>query len=388
MHRALPIVSFLLILLLILALPAPGQIGKQVPIQAGSPEDKALTAISAAGTSAEKLALLDKFMANYGKGDMALVVYEQYVFTYVGDKNYEKAFEFGDKGLDLDPDNFSIALALFRAAQEKGDVDREFRYGEALAGMVARYKTQAPPADTDATLWESRKSDTLKEAGDSMNYVSAALFDAARGQQDPRRQAALLERFSVLFADSPNAEAAQSLVANSYRQMRDYAKMTDFAQKVLAKDADNIGMLLLLADDASERGVSLDEAEQRARRVLDLVPTQRKPPGASDEQWQQRIALQQGLAWTSIGQVSIRQKKDAQALEAFRKAAPLLKSEPFSYARNAYRMGFALLNLKRNVEARAAFTEAASLDTPYKPLAEEKLKSISAGPSRPAKKRP
>jgi len=67
------------------------------------------------------------------------------------------------------------------------------------------------------------------------------------------------------------------------------------------------------------------------------------------------------------------------ALDAFQKAAPLVKGEPFSYARNQYRMGFALLNLKRMPEARAALTQAASVDTPYKQMAQQKLSSLAAG---------
>ena len=48
-------------------------------------------------------------------------------------------------------------------------------------------------------------------------------------------------------------------------------------------------------------------------------------------------------------------------------------------------MGFALLNLKRVAEARTALSEAASINSPYRPLAEEKLKSLPAAASRARK---
>jgi len=160
--------------------------------------------------------------------------------------------------------------------------------------------------------------------------------------------------------------------------------MTAFGQKILEKDPNNVSILLLLADDASDRGVNLDQADQYAHKVLDLVAAAQKPAGFTDEQWKARVALQQGLAWSAIGQVAIQKKRDAAALDAFQKAVPLLKSEPFSRARNQYRMGFALLNLKRTEDARAAFTEAASLDTPYKALAQQKLNSL---PPASAKKK-
>jgi tetratricopeptide (TPR) repeat protein len=367
--------------------PARGQIGKMVVIPAGSAEDHALAAIAAAPTNAEKLALLDKFAAEFGKGDMAIVADEQYVAIYAADKQYDKAFEFADKGLAADPDNYGIAYGAFRAAQEKADVEHEFRYGLALAGIVARYKKQPAPEGEDPRAWEEKKKDTLANVAEGMNYVSSSLFNAARGLQDAKLQATLLERYALAFADSPYAEGAQTLVADSYRRLREYAKMTSFAQQVLEKDPNNIAMLLLLADDGSERSVNLTQADEYAHKALDLISKAQKPAGVTDEQWTHRVTIQQGIAWSSIGQVAIQKKDDAGALDAFQKAAPLLKPEPFLYARNQYRMGFALLNLKRTPEARTAFTQAASLDTPYRPLAQEKLDSLAA-PAKKKKKTP
>jgi len=361
---------------------ARAQMGKMVTIPAGSPEDHALAAINAAPTAAEKLALLDKFMADYGNGEIAIVADEQYVAVYSGEKQYDKAFEYAEKGLALDPDDYGIAYSAFRAAQEKADVEHEFRYGLALADIVARYKQKPAPAGEDEGVWAARKKETLAGAAEGMNYVSASLFNGARGLQDAKLQASLLERYALAFADSPYAEPAQTLVADSYRRMQDYAKMTSFAQQVLAKDPSNIGMLLLLADDGSDRGVNLAQADECARKALELIGKAQKPAGATDEQWTQRVSVQQGIAWSSIGQVAIQKKNDAGALDAFQKAAPLLRGEAFLYARNQYRMGFALVNLKRIPEAKTALTQAASLDTPYKKLAQDKLNSLGATPAK------
>ena len=385
MRQSLSLTLAVLCVLLAMPRAARAQIGKAVHIAAGSPEDQLVLAINATPTSAEKIALLDKYMADHGKDEMAIVAIEQYVGIYSADKNYDKAFQYGDQGLAADSDNYGIAYMVFRAAQEKGDVEHEFRYGEALAGIVARYKAQAAPQGEDADSWAAHKKQTLAEIAEGMNYVSATLFNTARGAQDPKVQVALLERYAIAYSDSPYAEPAQTLVADSYRRLRDYAKMTSFAQQVLEKDPDNISMLVLLADDGSDRGVKLAEADQYAHRALELLGKAQKPAGMADDQWQQRVALQEGLAWSSIGQVAIEMKKDAAALAAFQKAAPLVKGEPFSYARNQYRMGFALLNLKRTAEARTALTQAASLDTPYKKLAQEKLNSLPPGP--PARKK-
>jgi tetratricopeptide (TPR) repeat protein len=380
-------ISLLMTVFLLLVSPAMAQMGKSITITAGSPEDKALAAINAETDPSRKLALLDEFVTNYGKGDMALAAYELYIAIYAGQKNYDKAFEYGDKFFALDPDGFSAALTLFRAAEEKKDVERMLAYGTQLGEIVTRYKAQPAPAGSSPEFWEEHKAETLSEARDNLNYVSVTLFNAARQQSDPRRRATMLERYATAFADSPYAQPAQAMVASYYRQAQDYAKMNEFAQKVLARDPTNVSMLLLLADDNSDRGVELPRAEQYARRALDLLSKAARPEQVAEDDWQKQKALEQGLAWTSIGQVQIQGRQDAQALESFRNAAPLLKPDAFSYARNQYRMGFALINLKRLPEARTAFTEAASVESPYRPLAQDKLKSLPTGPGRPAKKR-
>src|SRR5260370_7603813 len=93
------------------------QIGKFVPIQAGSEVDHALTEINAATDPAQKLALIDKFAAGPGsEGDNAILADGLYVDYYIALKNYDKALEYGDKLFALDPDNFQNARNIIRAA--------------------------------------------------------------------------------------------------------------------------------------------------------------------------------------------------------------------------------------------------------------------------------
>jgi tetratricopeptide (TPR) repeat protein len=105
----------------------------------------------------------------------------------------------------------------------------------------------------------------------------------------------------------------------------------------------------------------------------------------SDEQWQTQSALQKGLALSALGQVNLEKHDNIQAVENLKTAASLLKSDAGSYARNQYRLGFALLNLKKVQDAKAAFTEAASVNSPYKALAQDKLKSLPTVSARRAK---
>ena len=383
MRRSLFLSAFALTLA---ALPARAQIGKNVNLRAGTPEDKAFTEITAAADPAQRLKLIDKFLADYGQGDMALIAYDLYIQLYLAQKNYDNVFEYCEKSLALDPDNFTTAVTMFRAAQEKDDQQKMFAVGATVAGIVSRFKARPTPEGKDASTWEAEKSIALNQVQDNINYVDFTLFKIAYETQNPMARAALLERYAATFPSSQYASQALSMVVAAYQQANNAPKMIDAARKALAANPENPGILILLADHWSEQGQELDAAEQDARKAIEILSTMPRPEGITDEQWAQQKSLQTGLAWSSIGQVLIHKKQDAQAVEAFRTAAPMLKPAAVTYARNQYRLGFALINLKRLPEARIAFMESASVDTPYRSLAQEKMKGLPA--SAPAKKAP
>lgn len=371
------VMMWALLALGVCAIPAHAQLGKSVAIPAGSEADRQLAGITAATDPAQKLALIDKFAAANEQGDLAIVADEQYVNYYLAAKDYGKTFEFGDKIFALDPDNFSNAVNMLRAAQEKGDTEKLFAYGDKAGGILQRYKAAPAPAGLSADEWERRKTETLASVNDNVMYIEQTLFNVAYRTPEATKKAEMLVRFAKMFPDSPYADQAMVIAAASYRQAQNTPKMLEAANGLLAKDANNLGMLLLLADYYSEKGEQLDKAEAYAKKVVSLADTAKKPDSLTDEQWKQQISLQKGLALSALGQVSIQRKDNAHAVDDFHAAAPLLKPDALSYARNEYRLGFALLNLKRMPEAKAAFTEAASVDTPYKALAQEKLKGIS-----------
>jgi tetratricopeptide (TPR) repeat protein len=161
--------------------------------------------------------------------------------------------------------------------------------------------------------------------------------------------------------------------------------MLEAANGLLTKDPSNLGMLLLLSDYYGEKGEQLDKAEGYAKKAISVLDTAKKPEGVTDEQWQQQSSLQKGLALSALGQVNLQKKNNAGAVDNFKAAAPLLKADVNSYARNEYRLGYALLNLKKIPEAKAALTEAAAGNTPYKAPAQDKLKALSAATAARAK---
>jgi len=361
------------------------QIGKYVPVQAGSEADHALAEINATTDPAKKLELLQKFADGPGKeGNYPILAYGLLVDYYLGQKNYDKAFEYGDKLFALDPDSFQNAINMVRAAAEKGDVDKLISYGETSSGIMQRFKASPAPAGTSDAVWADQKARTLEANKDSYNYIQQLVFGGVYQLKDAGKRASMLVKFAGLFPDSPYALQALGVAATSYQQAQNTPKMLEVANGLITKDPNNLGMLLLLSDYYCEKADQLDKASGYANKALSVLGSTQKPEGVTDEQWAQQKSLQKGLALSSLGQVNIEKKDNEQAVENLKAAAPLLKPDDGSYARNQYRLGFALLNLKRNAEAKDAFTQAASVNSPYKGMALDKLKSLAAPPKRKA----
>jgi tetratricopeptide (TPR) repeat protein len=362
------------------------QLGKNVMIPAGSETDRQLTAINAATDPAQKLQLIDQFSQAHPDGDLQIVVDEQYVSYYINAKQYDKAFESGDKLFALDPDNYSNAVNMVRAANEKGDTEKLYAYGEKAAGILQRFKAMNAPEGTPADNWARMKAEKLESIKDNEDYIEQSLIRAAYGVKDPAKKADYLQRFAKMYPDTPQGEQALTVAVSAYQQAQNRAKMQEVANSVLAKDPNNVGVLLLLADDYSERADQLDKAEAYAKKASSVVDTAKKPENLTDDQWKQQTSIQKGLALSALGQINIEKKQNAVAVDNFIKAAPLLKSNALLYARNQYRLGYAYLNLKKNSEAKQAFTEAASLDTPFKGPAQQKLSELGATKPVPHKK--
>jgi tetratricopeptide (TPR) repeat protein len=375
-------ISAVLLFLTVLFVPASqAQLGKNVSVPAGSEADKQLNAILSAEPS-QKLPLIDAFSQANATGDLQIVADEQYVLYYLNAKQYDKVFEYGDKLFALDPDNYGNALNMVRAASEKGDSDHLFQYGEKANAIVEKYKAAPAPAGANADEWAKNKTDKLASIKEDQDYIRQALLNGAYNAKDPAKRADYFLRFTKLYPDAPESEQALTMAASAYQQAQNRPKMQEVANTALAKDPNNIGMLLLLADDYSEKGDQLDKASEYAKKASALTDTAKKPDNVTDQQWQQQTTIQKGLALSILGQINLQRKQNTQAVDSLTKAAPLLKSNAALYARNEYRLGFAYLNLKRNPDATKAFTEAASVDSPYKAPAQQKLAEL--GGAKPA----
>ncbi|HXW56329.1 MAG TPA: hypothetical protein VEJ67_11305 [Candidatus Cybelea sp.] len=362
--------------LLLLGGPAAAQIGKTVVVAAGSDEDRALTPIYAATDGPDKIALIDKFMADYGKGDLELLGDQLYVQTYLAQKNYAKVLEYGQKALTLDPDNLATAVNMVRAAGEMGDTRQLYALGGQVSQILARYKAGAAPPGIAPEQWAQTQQTALGNAQSDVAYVEYAMTQAAYKTSDPTARAGLFEQYAAAFPDSPYTSGAREQAAVAYQQAQNTPKMISSAEAALVADPNDVSMLLLLADHWSDNDQQLDQATANAQKALTVLPQQKKPDNVTDDQWQEQVSLETGLAYSCLGEVSVARGRNSSAVAAFKQANPLLKSNAFYYGRNLYRLGFTLAKMQRIPEARTVLTEAIHVDSPYKSRAQETLNKI------------
>jgi len=365
-----------------LAATVMAQIGKTVPVAAGTDEDKALTDIYAAPDGPEKVALVDKFMAAYGKGDFELLADQLYVQTYLAQKNYAKVLEYGDKILALDPNALQTATSMARAAAEMGDTPRLYAVGEKVSAIIVAYKAKPAPEGTPADQWASAKDTALTNAQDDVSYVQYSMIQAAYKTQDGAARAALFQRYVAAFPDSPYTAAARDQIATAYQQAQNIPKMIESAQNALTADPNDVSMLILLADYWSDNNQQLDKAAAYAQKALDALQKATKPDNVTDDQWQQQVSLEKGIAYSSIGEVNVVKGRNPAAIDAFKQAKPLLKANNYYYGRNLYRLGFTLAKMQRLPEARVVLTEAVTVNSPFKAPAQETLNKIGGATGR------
>jgi tetratricopeptide (TPR) repeat protein len=225
--------------------------------------------------------------------------------------------------------------------------------------------------------WTQQKTANLANAQGDIGYVQYALVNAAYKTTDPTARAALFERYVTAFPDSQYTAAVREQTAIAYQQAQQNPKMLDTAQRILAADPNNISMLLLLSDYWTDNGQQLDKAVADAQQALDLLAQAKKPDNLSDDQWQQQVTVEKGVAYSAIGEANVNKGRYQPAVDAFKQASPLLKSNAVLYARNLYRLGFTLAKMERFPEARTVLIEAVSINSPYKSKAQETLNKIN-----------
>ena len=364
---------------------AVGPYGTQVSLAAGTGADAAFREVQSLPDPTAKIARLKEVIAQYDSTPAALLGYEQLIALTLDIRDYDAADAASAELQKRDPRNFRAVAGHIRAALGRADVPGATDHAARLAEILSTAKTMAVPEGLDESEWELGRQAFARRGEAEVQAIQYELFTAAF-RQPPAVKTQVLARFVEYFPESIYRKSAMSSVAIAYQEQGNAAKATEWAEKTLAIDPDNINMLMVAGDVLSNTGESPEKAGQMLQHLLELmtdpVESERvRPAGYSDEQWAGQKMLYEGVARSGIGQIARVRGNVQSAIGHFEAAAPLLKQQPFYYARNQYRWASMLASIgqQANLEKAARLLgEIIPMNTPFSPFAQGLLDQINA----------
>jgi len=346
-----------------------GQVDKIV-IPAGTPEDKDLNVITSEPDAQKKIAMYQDFLQKYASNPVA-VAYANWQLSqaYQGAGDLQKATEYGDNAVAGSPHNLDILESQVTLAIQTKDTARAFKYAEQGGEAFDSIDKQPKPADVTDEQFATMVATEKETNQSSYEFFEGAAFNAIAAEPDAKTRMDYIEKFTGAFPNTKLQEQVASYAMLSLSELKDNHRLTAYAEKALAANANNVPALLLLANayvDA-EPGKAVPYA-QRA-----IAAAKADDPAADRSR-----KVSAGVAHKILGIVYAKQEKTAASLAELRSATALLKGQDEQqYAVAAYFLGWDYAKLNRLTEARVALTDAAAISSPVQQPSKDLLVKVN-----------
>lgn len=363
---------------LLFALAAFAQ--SKIVIPAGTPEDRALTAISKEGDQQKRVEMLEAFVKQYAE-NRAAVAYgnwqlsQQYVTS-----DPTKAMEYGDRALAAMPDAIDILQTQADLAQQTKNYQKCVDYATRAAVVINDIDKKPKREGVSDEDFKAELQAEKEAAAPVYEYLSAAAYNAMAAEPDSRKRVVEIERFNEVFRDSKLAGNANLLAVLTFQEMNDMPKLIAFGETSLAANPKNVNLLTLLANAFAEdaAGTNLAKADTYSRKAIELIRQDASAP-------QENRKITEGFAHQILGYTLLREEKTPAAIAELKLASTLLKDDPAKYSVALYRLGFAYAKDKQTANAKQILSEAENVDGPFKDASRELLAKVTA--MKPAAKR-
>lgn len=343
-------------------------------IPAGTPEDKALTAINAEQDAQKRVAMYQDFLQQFASNPAA-VAYGNWQLSqfYQTGGDLQKAAEYGDKAVAGAPHNLDILLSQVTIAQGLKDNARMFKYAVQGGDVFNSIAKQPKPADVSDEQFARTVASEKEESQSSYEFFESAAFNAIATENDGKSRMDEIDQFTTVFPKSKFDEQIASYAMLSLSQLKDNKRLNEYAEKALAANPDNVPALLLIANayvDSSEPG-SAAKALTYAQRAI--VAAKADDPNADKSK-----KISAGVAHSIAGRAYAKQEKTAQSITELKSATALLKGQDDQqYGVAAYYLGWNYAKISRLTEARAALNEAAAVAGPGQQPAKDLLTKVN-----------
>ncbi len=324
----------------------------KISIPAGTPEDKALNAVSSENDAQKKITMLEEFVQTYSSNPAAVAYGNWQLAQQYAATDPAKAMSYNDKALAAMPNVLDILQSQVDLAQQAKDPAKVLDY--AVRGAKVINGLQGAEKDAAQTTY---------------GYLDAAAYNAVVADPDPKHRMAEIEIYSKAFAGSPNARNANLVAVESLAEMNDTAKLSEFGEKALAADPNNMGLLTLLANAYVEdpKPTYVAKGAAYARKLIELAKTDTSP----------NAKVTEGFAHEILGYSLLREDKTALAITELKTAATMVKSDPVKSSITLYRLGYAYAKSNQMAQAKEVLTDAASVEGPFQQSSKDLLSKVS-----------
>jgi len=391
--RKMSICLFVLGWLVFAGLLQAQQVCPGLPYVANTPEDELMQAVNGADKPEEQIAALDKYAQAHADAKFMPCVDEYYTMVYLKLNNYDKVVEYGEKGLASNYKDAMLMLNLLKGYVASGKVsDSAFAIiNQAPAVIAAESKPARPPGVSDAD-WQKAVEESAAQAKDELAYVVYAFLQLVPRVSDPNKRIEQMDSFAKTFPDDAAKNAPQMNYDYfiAYKMANKPDKATEYGEKTIATDPNNLLAHNLLAYDYAIGRTNPDKAADHAKKAIELAQQMKKPEGVSDAQFKQEQDNQLGMAHLSLGYLDFtraatsRSKKLGPAIDELKTAADLLAANPELQGQALYYLGYAYESgyPANHRGAMDALSKAASLQSSWKPQAEELLGKVKKAASQ------
>ena len=359
-----------LFLLLLLALPASGQVSKFM-IPAGSPEDQALQSISNEPDPQKRIALYAEFVGKFASNPTA-VAYGDWEISqlYLAAGDTAQALAYGDKAVAAMPESLDVLASQVTVAQQRKDNAKVLEYAAKGGVAFQGIGKQAKPEGLSAQDFEMHNKRMREDAHSTYEYLEAAAYNAIAGETDAKKRMSYIEQYKEAFPESRYQDQVTQFAIISLQQMNDRAGVVAYGEKALAVNPESVPTLLLLAETMAEDAKTRSKALGYARQAVALT----KGDQSSTDPQKQLLA---GSAHSVLGFVLAMQGSYAAAIPELKAAAGPLKEQEAAESRVLYCLGLSYAKLRQYTEARTYLSQASNIPGPYQKYARDMLAQVN-----------
>ncbi len=330
-------------------------------------------------TRPRKLALLEKYAAEFAKTTSIGWVYEQLLAIYKDQKDNDKEIATAELMLALDPGDLDAAYDALQAAQAKGDGELVRKYLPLSWDIATKTLHVAKPTDPDDIADWSKQMEFAREV---LTFTEYVLSSEATQESDPEKKAELIKTL-----ESRNPQSKFLAVARNDRPRIDLAslspeKAVDLAEKGLADDPDNEDFLMTVANYYMQREQDLPKVLSYCLRLLDLLPRKAKPDDVSSEEWEAKKAKYSGWSNWMTGVIYAKQARYGLADRYLRSSLANIHEERliagayFYLGYSNYALAGELRDKGRAIDAVKFAKLCAAIDGPYREPALKNLEQL------------